>query len=102
MKKTNCWEVRECGRQLGGDNVATAGVCPAASPGEYDGVNGGLYAGRFCWAVAGALSEDQQQCTNRKGSDCSQCEFFQQIVKESGFDFALTVKDAKKQQSIEA
>jgi hypothetical protein len=96
VKKRNCWEVMKCGRQFGGERVEVDGLCPAGSPNEYDGVNGGQYAGRFCWAIAGTLCKGKPSCAYAlKIQDCSHCEFFREIVKEHAFDFALTQEDAK-------
>ncbi len=41
MKRRNCWEVKKCGRQPGGEKVEELGVCPAAELSEYDGINQG-------------------------------------------------------------
>ncbi len=51
MKRKNCWEVKKCGRQPGGEKVDELGVCPAAVPNEYDGTNKGNHGGRFCWQL---------------------------------------------------
>ena len=58
MERKNCWQVKVCGRQPGGDNVEAIGACPAAVPNEFDGVNQGERAGRFCWAVVGTLCDE--------------------------------------------
>ena len=42
MSRSNCWEVKKCGRQVGGVKVAELGVCPAASTKAANGFNGGV------------------------------------------------------------
>ncbi len=38
--KTNCWEVKNCGRQPGGAKVGELGACPAAMDTEHNnGIN---------------------------------------------------------------
>ena len=54
MKPKNCWEIMKCGREPNGKNEHL-GVCPAAVPGEFDGMNNGKYGGRFCWNLAGSF-----------------------------------------------
>jgi len=76
MKK-NCWEVKQCGRQVGGHKVDELGVCPAAIAEEFDGQNDGINGGRKCWRIAGTLCDGEIHGTYaRKALDCMQCEFF--------------------------
>lgn len=99
MKRSNCWEILECGRHPDGKNTPTCGVCPAALTNEFDGVNGGQHAGRFCWAVAGTLCGGEIQGNLvKKLMDCYRCVFLQQVDMEEGFEFALTPTDARNQQ----
>ena len=75
----NCWEVQQCGREPGGANVETLGVCAAAVSQTYDGVNQGLNGGRFCWAIAGTLCGGKPQGTMaQKLSNCMECRFYLQ------------------------
>ncbi len=84
-KKTNCWEYHNCGREPGGRNVPTLGVCPAASNDSYDGINSGKCAGRFCWAVAGTFCEGNIQGTYaEKRTSCRDCDFFKTVLAEEG------------------
>lgn len=94
MERRNCWEVKKCGRQPGGENAEKLGVCPAALPNEYfDGVNKGKHCGRFCWAVAGTLCEGKTQGTYaKKLMDCLGCEFLKQVNEDEGRNFILTPK----------
>ncbi len=87
--KANCWEVKDCGRQPDGPKADALGVCPACTDTEYDGRNGGLHAGRYCWKVAGTLCGDKVQGTfAEKMGNCSACDFFKQVKKEEGADFS--------------
>lgn len=96
MKRKNCWEVEQCGRQPEGEKVEELGVCPAAEPSEYDGTNKGTFAGRFCWAVAGTFCGGKLQGTYaEKLTNCLNCEFLKQVNEDEGRDFVLNPKDAK-------
>lgn len=99
MKRKNCWEVKKCGRQLGGEKVDELGICPAAMPNEYDGTNKGNHGGRFCWAVAGTFCGGKPQGSfAQKFKSCIECKFFKQIQDEEGSNFSLTPNDVKKLQ----
>ncbi len=100
MKKVNCWEFKECGREPGAAAGFAAGACPAATDGSFDGINGGTNGGRICWVVAGTYCEDKVQGTfAKKRSDCVWCEFFQQVKAEEGeaaFQFLLPGQASKQ------
>lgn len=97
MEKKNCWEVLGCGRQPGGDKVDESGPCPASLPGDYDGVNNGEYAGRFCWAISGTFCNDETQGTYAtKLRSCLKCDFLNRVNEEEGSDFILTPGEAGK------
>jgi len=67
----NCWEFKNCGRQVGGVKVAELGAC-VASPDH----------GRDCWALAGTLCGGKVQGTNaEKLGNCRKCEFYQGVMK---------------------
>ena len=55
MKKLNCWEIKKCGREVGGNRTDDIGACPAASDISSNSINSGKNAGRICWAVAGTF-----------------------------------------------
>ena len=90
-ERLNCWEYMKCGRQLEGDEVAELGICPAATDTSYDGINFGKNAGRFCWAVAGTLCDEQVQGTfAEKRISCISCDFFKLVQQEEGASAAPT------------
>ena len=88
--KANCWEEKHCGREPGGARAAELGPCPAATDSTCDGINGGLNAGRLCWAVAGTLCSDQVDGTfEEKIQPCQGCSFFRRVKYEEGCDLQL-------------
>ena len=97
MERKNCWEVKKCGRQPGGENVRELGVCPAALPTEHDGLNKGQHGGRCCWAVAGTLCGGVVQGTYaNKFKNCLACEFLQQVNEDEGRNFILAPPEKPK------
>ncbi len=89
---SNCWEVQECGKESGGKNVESSGVCPAATETRLDGQNRGRNGGRSCWVVAGTLCNGAVQgAFATKLVSCSECEFFRQVAREERPNAALTV-----------
>ena len=91
MKKTNCWELKQCGREPGGIKSAL-GVCPAASEGYLNNIHGGDFAGRACWVISGTFCDDQQQGSfANKFEKCSQCHFYRLVRQEEGRTFMVSV-----------
>lgn len=87
----NCWEHHKCGREPGGKNVAESGVCPAASATVFDGVHGGIAAGRACWVVAGTMCGGVVQGTfAQKYQSCEACSFYQKVCLEEGPELVLS------------
>ncbi len=81
--KLNCWEFKKCGRQPGGKNVESLGVCPAAIARELDQAHDGKNAGRACWVVAGSLCGGKIQGTYaKKLLNCWRCEFMNMVKQE--------------------
>jgi hypothetical protein len=84
----NCWEVKKCGREPGGVNEKSLGLCIASVMEKTDGLNNGINAGRVCWAVAGTLCGGEVQGTfAKKMATCLQCEFYQLVATDEVFDF---------------
>lgn len=88
MAKLNCWEYKKCGREPGGINFKTLGVCPAATEIRVNGLNGGKNGGRACWALTGTLCEGKIQGTfAAKLGSCIKCDFFKLVVREENINF---------------
>lgn len=88
----NCWEVRRCGREVGGVHVHDLGVCPASTARNLDGVHGGKNAGRSCWVVAGTLCGGEVQATfARKFATCQECDFYKQVQREESGSFKMSI-----------
>jgi hypothetical protein len=83
-EKVNCWEFNRCGREPGGCNARAFGACPAALEPRVDGVNGGKNGGRTCWGVAGTLCTQPASTFAAAVGDCTQCDFYRQVVAEEG------------------
>lgn len=91
MRK-NCWEVKRCGRELGGTHVHDLGVCPAATMSKLDGAHGGKNAGRSCWVVAGTLCGGEVQATfARKFESCQACDFYKRVQQEEAGGFQMSI-----------
>jgi len=87
MGKTNCWELKKCGREPGGAKTAELGVCPAATENKLDGINHGSKGGRSCWAIAGTLCGGKTQGTYAaKLASCMSCEFYKDVQREERGD----------------
>ena len=86
---SNCWEVKNCGRQPGGAKAGELGICIAAIETRTDGVNHGKNAGRCCWMVAGTLCGGQRQgIFAQKLENCMKCNFYMQVKTEEGVNAA--------------
>jgi hypothetical protein len=84
MKKRNCWEFKGCGRGPDSDGD----VCPAATDKRLDSVHGGKNGGRVCWVLAGTYCNGEPQGTFvQKFTDCSICDFYNQVRQEEGRKF---------------
>lgn len=91
MDRSNCWELKKCGREPGGEKAPELGVCPAATMQALHGVHGGTNSGRTCWAVVGTLCGGTVQGTfAMKSQHCEVCNFYAQVKAEEGRDFVLS------------
>ncbi len=89
--KQNCWDVKKCGREIGGAKVLELGICPAAQDPRGTGINGGKNGGRICWALTGTFCGGKVQGTfAEKKISCMACEFFAQVRGEEGGNFKLS------------
>ncbi len=92
MKKRNCWEVKKCGRTVGGEHEKDLGVCPVSKEKRLDGVHGGENAGRACWVVAGTLCGGEVQGTfAAKYGQCEKCDFYRAVKKEEGPKYEVSI-----------
>ena len=83
MKKTNCWQFWQCGREPGGKYTKNYGTCPAASEADADGLNGGTNGGRICWVIAENDSRVRMDCSDlHKQCSCLECEFRYSVMSE--------------------
>ena len=90
MSKINCWELKKCGKEPGGEKVHELGVCPASTDTSSNGINNGKNAGRICWAVAGTFCGGKVQGTfAEKQISCLICDFFKQVKEEEGATFQM-------------
>ena len=91
MKKINCWEFTNCGREKKSkDPNNPVPRCPAVTETSANGINGGENAGRICWAIAGTFCGDKVQGhLARDIPTCMLCDFFKKIKKEEGRHFKL-------------
>ena len=86
----------KCGREPNGKNLGF-GVCPAALPHDFDGVNNGRYGGRFCWNIAGTFCRGEVLGTiAQKINDCRECGFYMLVQKEEGEQFVRDPAQIKK------
>jgi len=84
-RRPNCWEVRHCNRQPGGEGALVFGPCAAATDTRFDGYNGGTNGGRMCWAVEGTpCGLETLGASVPKFISCLGCEFFRQVYQEEG------------------
>ena len=94
MKKVNCWEHEQCGREPGGANAHEMGVCPATTMKEADGFCEGKNGGRACLYIAGTYcSGEVQGDYESKKKSCEKCSFHKLLREEErakSFIFAFT------------
>lgn len=101
MEKQNCWEDLKCGREPGGANCESLGICPASQPGEGEGTNEGKNRGRICWQITGTLCSGKVQGTfAKKQLTCFDCKFFKKVREEEGENFCLMVPVTKMVNNI--
>lgn len=87
--RQNCWEIKKCGRQTGGDKSTELGVCPASVEIRTNGLNGGINGGRACWAIAGTMCDNEVQGTfAMKMGDCAVCEFYKSVLKTEDAEYS--------------
>ena len=91
IKKLNCWEFNQCGREPGGNRTSELGICPAAIETRADTINEGTNAGRACWAVVGTLCQGVVDGGfSSKAASCMLCDFYAMVCREQGGNFQGT------------
>ena len=79
----NCWEFKNCGREINGIKVDELGVCPAAKFNESNGFLDGENGGRSCAFVTGTFCGGNVQGTFKdKRKNCLACDFYKLLEKE--------------------
>ncbi|MBF0465037.1 MAG: hypothetical protein HQK88_06475 [Nitrospirae bacterium] len=81
IRKLNCWEFHNCGREPGGKHVERFGLCPVATATSFNGLHGGINAGRACWAILPSIGKKKESYA-AKIRRCTECEFHQLVIKE--------------------
>lgn len=91
LRKMNCWEFKQCGRELGGSRTGELGVCPAATDRRLDGVHDGKNAGRGCWMVAGTLCGGSLVSGTyaQKIGNCLLCDFYNTVREEERLQYQM-------------
>lgn len=81
VRKLNCWEFHNCGRERGGLMVDKLGECPVSTAMNHDGANDGVAGGRVCWMVLKTQNRFAAAglCT---GVSCQSCEFYRRVQHE--------------------
>lgn len=93
MPRKNCWEVKQCGRQAGGERITENGECPASNCFKAHHINNGINGGRACWAIAGThCGGTIQGSFVNKMKGCANCDFFHMVQQEEG-DSLMPVYD---------
>lgn len=101
-KKLNCWEVKQCGREPGGERAQEFGVCPAAEAQKADGIHAGKNGGRCCWVIQGTLCKGamvQGSYTEKFCADCQECDFYKAVKKEEEPKFKVGLMILKEMKS---
>lgn len=100
MKKRNCWEFKNCGREPGGTHERDLGICPVAVEVRLDGQHEGKNAGRSCWVIAGTLCKGVLQGTfAQKYKSCETCDFYLKVKQEEAHKFVLSAVLLSKMRS---
>ncbi|MCX6151369.1 MAG: hypothetical protein NTX22_12635 [Ignavibacteriales bacterium] len=85
MAKSNCWEIKNCGRQPGGIKIKDFGICPASTEVRLNDINSGKNGGRSCWAITGTLCGGKVQGSfATKLGNCLECAFYKSVLNDEG------------------
>ncbi len=81
LRKLNCWEFKDCGRQKGGLMAEILGECPVSTALKFDGLNDGIGAGRVCWMIPNSVCKLESRRASH-GHPCHRCEFYLRVAFE--------------------
>lgn len=85
--KQNCWEFYQCSNIPDSKTKSDKNsVCPVTVAFEYNGINYGTGAGRFCWVVKCA---EMTYGKAEQFKECMKCPFFAKVVEEEGRFFRM-------------
>ncbi len=95
MKKQNCWEMKKCCKEVGNNTEINKMVCPASTETQFDGINNGKNAGRFCWNVKNTFcfGDNPDGEIGDKLLKCYECEFFRMVNEEESRGFVLFIEE---------
>ena len=79
--KLNCWQFMNCGCEKDGLLVDLNGECPVSTAMKFDGLNGGIGAGRACWMIPDSMCQLNQASQGHR-CQCHSCEFYRRVVFE--------------------
>jgi hypothetical protein len=85
LRRLNCWQYNNCGREQGGVMAPLLGVCPVASSMKHDGLNGGVAAGRACWLIPNSGCRETNSTESPRRS-CHECKFYIRVMSEEKED----------------
>lgn len=96
MRK-NCWEYNECTMERGREN---ARKCPVSLDARFNGVHGGICAGRACWMIEDTLCNDALQGDFiEKYKECGTRNFYEYVKEAEDNDLTPTVLLLKKMEA---
>ena len=101
-KKLNCWEVKNCGRELAKKNIKDFEVCPVIQDSKYSNINNGINAGRICWTISGTFCNNKVQGTfAKKILSCLECDFFLQVSQEEKENFKMFIPENNQSEMMD-
>jgi len=86
----NCWEIKRCGREVGGAFVQELGVCVVARDGM----------GHSCWSVGGTLCGGKVQGTIAlKEKNCMLCEVYKLYNRTLGTRGRAVIQELPREEA---
>jgi hypothetical protein len=99
--ENNCWEHMECGREPGGKNQDSLGVCPVTKYHLADGFFCGRDGGGGCAFIVGSFSpgEFEDQCGANR--DCKKCRYYLHMTSKYKSSYNVKIFRQYVQNSID-